>query len=72
MNTMTLDNHTSAAQLNVAMYRYLGQIAADESLMAKAVKYVQKLAATKEKKTRQSILCLLQEWLRYYKKATRK
>lgn len=50
MNTMTLDNHTSAAQLNVAMYRYLGQIAADESLMAKAVKYVQKLAATKEKK----------------------
>lgn len=35
-------------QLNVAMYHYLGQIAADENLMAKAVKYVQKLAAKKE------------------------
>ena len=39
----------SVTQLNVAMYRYLGMIAADESLMEKAVKYVQKLAASKEK-----------------------
>lgn len=29
------------------MYRYLGQIATDESLMEKAVKYVRKLAAKK-------------------------
>ena len=49
MATMTLDNPMSAAQLNVAMYRYLGLIAEDESLMTKAVKYVQKLAASKEK-----------------------
>ena len=48
MATMTLDNSMSAAQLNVAMYRYLGLIAADESLMAKAVQYVQKLAAARE------------------------
>jgi len=49
METMTINNPMSAAQLNVAMYRYLGLIAADESLMEKAVKYVQKLAASKAK-----------------------
>ena len=49
MATMTLDNSMTAAQLNVAMYRYLGMIASDEGLMTKAVKYVQKLAAAKEK-----------------------
>ena len=49
MATMTMHNPMSTAQLNVAMYRYLGMIASDESLMQKAVKYVQKLADTKAK-----------------------
>jgi len=47
MATMTINNPMSAVQLNVDMYRYLGLIANDESLMEKAVKYVQKLATKK-------------------------
>ena len=47
MHTATLHNPMKAVQLNVEMYRSLGQIAADESLMTKALKYVQKLAAQK-------------------------
>ena len=48
MQTRTAHNSIPTMQLNAAMYRYLGAIAADENLMAKAVKYVQKLAAKKE------------------------
>lgn len=48
MQARTAYNVNPTMQLNVAMYRYLGEIAADENLMAKAVKYVQKLAAKKE------------------------
>ena len=47
MQTMTIHDPRSAVQMNVEMYRYLGEIASDESLMAKAVKYVKKLAAKK-------------------------
>ncbi len=47
MASVALHNPSSAVQLNVEMYRYLGLIASDESLMAKAVKYVQKLAEKK-------------------------
>lgn len=48
MQTRTAYNTNSTMQLNAAMYRYLGEIATDENLMAKAVKYVQRLAAKKE------------------------
>ena len=47
MRTMSIQNPMSAVQMNVDMYRYLGEIASDENLMAKAVKYVKKLAAKK-------------------------
>jgi len=47
MASVALHNSSSAVQLNVEMYRYLGLIASDEGLMTKAVKYVQKLAETK-------------------------
>ena len=41
----------TAIQLNVEMYRALGQIADDASLMEKALRYVKKLAAKKEEPT---------------------
>ena len=47
MASVALHNPSSAVQLNVEMYRYLGLIASDEGLMTKAVKYVQKLAEKK-------------------------
>lgn len=47
MATAVANNSPSTIQLNVAMYRYLGQIASDEGLMQKAVKYVRKLAVQK-------------------------
>lgn len=47
MASVALHNPSSAVQLNVEMYRYLGMIASDEGLMTKAVKYVQKLAEKK-------------------------
>ena len=49
MQARTAHNTIPAIQLNAVMYRYLGEIATDENLMAKAVKYVQKLAAKKER-----------------------
>lgn len=48
MASAVANNSSSAIQLNVAMYRYLGQIASDEGLMQKAVKYVKKLAVQKK------------------------
>ena len=47
MQATTLHNPIKAVQLNVEMYRSLGQIADDENLMTKALKYIQKLAAQK-------------------------
>ncbi len=47
MATAVANNPMSTIQLNVAMHRYLGQIASDEGLMEKAVKYVKKLAVKK-------------------------
>ena len=48
MQAKTAYSTNPTIQLNAVMYRYLGEIATDENLMAKAVKYVQKLAAKKE------------------------
>ena len=49
MQTTTMYNPMTIIHLNAEMYRSLGQIAEDESLMQKALKYVQKLAASKAK-----------------------
>lgn len=38
----------TALQLNAEFYRAMGEIADDETLMAKVVKYVKKLAAQKQ------------------------
>ena len=38
-------------QLNAALYRAMGEIADDEALMAKVLKYVKKLAAKKNDPT---------------------
>jgi len=38
----------TAFQLNAELYRAMGEIADDETLMAKVLKYVKKLAATKK------------------------
>ena len=49
MQTATMHSPMKTVHLNAEMYRSLGQIAEDESLMQKALKYVQKLAASKAK-----------------------
>ena len=49
MATSVANNPMSTVQLNVAMYHYLEQIASDEGLMDKAVKYVKKLAVQKSR-----------------------
>lgn len=41
----------TALQLNAELYRAMGEIADDETLMAKVLKYVKKLAAKKEDPT---------------------
>ena len=41
----------TAIQLNAEIYRALGTIAEDESLLARAAKYLKKLAAKKEDPT---------------------
>lgn len=38
----------TAMQLNVELFRAMGEIADDETLMARVVKYVKKLAAKKQ------------------------
>lgn len=38
----------TATEMNVELFRAMGEIADDEHLMAKVVKYVMKLAATKK------------------------
>ena len=38
----------TALQLNAELYRAMGEIADDETLMKKVLKYVKKLAATKK------------------------
>ena len=38
----------TALELNAELYRAMGEIADDETLMAKVLKYVKKLAATKK------------------------
>ncbi|MBQ9641359.1 MAG: hypothetical protein IJV06_07345 [Bacteroidaceae bacterium] len=39
----------TAVQLNAELFRAMGEIADDETLMAKAVKYVKRLATQKKK-----------------------
>ena len=39
----------TALQLNAEFYRAMGEIADDETLMTKALKYIKKLAATQKK-----------------------
>ena len=41
----------TALQLNAELYRAMGEIADDETLMAKVLKYVKRLAAKKEDPT---------------------
>lgn len=41
----------TALQLNAELYRAMGKIADDETLMAKVLKYVKRLAAKKEDPT---------------------
>ena len=41
-------NIMTATQLNVELFRAMGEIADDETLMARVVKYVKKLAAKKK------------------------
>ena len=41
----------NALQLNAELYRAMGEIADDETLMAKVLKYVKRLAARKEDTT---------------------
>ena len=41
----------TALQLNAELYRAMGKIANDETLMAKVLKYVKRLAAKKEAPT---------------------
>lgn len=44
-----IDNSMTSLQANAEFFRALGEIADDETLMSKAVKYVKKLASEKKK-----------------------
>ena len=46
----------TALQLNAEIYRSLGVIAEDETLMTRAAKYLKKLAAKKEDPTLRGVL----------------